>query len=343
MNHKFWILAIFVMSVNAFASTGGVDGGGGKAVVCRDSQGQILSAQSFDLYEGSVMFGLLPKFFEEGLEVAVSLSPKAAIDPWEKRAASALANIPSSKLQQMISHRMSLVQKSMRLVPANSQLLPVDDSFEVIAPKNCFIEQAANYFNDRLILVSEEIWNAFDETSKAALMVHEAIYALNRMQGAKDSRISRKMVATLFDGQTQLEDFEDGLPADKLQCAASNDRFWAFPSTRWGMNGWTLQFESLGGHLVLSKKTAFLPTTGMKFHTSSLEQRIDKIGTSLAFFLNSTSRFEDGDPIKVTESWEAPQDIRGQVVPGFQFARYYLEWSSSTFPMSSKSAFYCFK
>lgn len=49
----------------AFASysfaVGGMEGGGGNSVVCRDSQGKMVSAEIYDLFEGRALYGYLPK------------------------------------------------------------------------------------------------------------------------------------------------------------------------------------------------------------------------------------------------------------------------------------------
>ncbi len=51
-------IGLLLFGAMANATVGGVDGGGGKSVVCRDNSGAITSAEVLDLYEGRIQFGL---------------------------------------------------------------------------------------------------------------------------------------------------------------------------------------------------------------------------------------------------------------------------------------------
>ena len=54
---KTFLTTMLFLSSLSFASAG-VDGGGGKSVVCRDDSGKITSTEVLDIYEGKVQYGL---------------------------------------------------------------------------------------------------------------------------------------------------------------------------------------------------------------------------------------------------------------------------------------------
>lgn len=316
-------LGLVFLSAIANARTGGVDGGGGKSIVCRDSSNAIISAEVLDLYEGRVMFGL---------NIPETLEPK------EDQIRNALNRIPISS-RGTIELYVDQVQKNMKITPAGTQLLPIDDSSEVLAPQGCSAEQAANYYNDRLILISGDIWGSLSETGKAALVLHEAIYASNRLVGATNSRQSRLAVAHIFDPSIQWTDIKDGLPQNTLTCMSMGGGLlmWAF-ETQPGF--WTLQFQVLGRSFVMSKKTFSVANPSFDFNEAKnfpVKTGDDLIGTSTTVAGSARSAFENLDSITISRKWESIKDRQGQVIRGYQTPRYYLSWTSGTFPLASTS------
>src|SRR3989338_2231592 len=57
MIFRFFITGILLLPPLLMAS-GTVDGGGGKAVVCRDQANRIVSAETLDLFEGKNLYGV---------------------------------------------------------------------------------------------------------------------------------------------------------------------------------------------------------------------------------------------------------------------------------------------
>ncbi len=178
------------------AATGGVDGGGGRGSVCRDASGAITSAESLDLYESQAMYGV---------NVQRSNAPMA------DQLQTALAKIPDKPGNLVRAHG-SQVLENMKFTPSGTVLVTVDDSFEVVLPKGCSAEQLARYYKDKLILGNGEIWNTLNETDRAALVLHEAIYAVNRAAGATNSRQSRHVVSQLFDSTNKWTNVQEGVP-----------------------------------------------------------------------------------------------------------------------------------
>ncbi|PIU01147.1 MAG: hypothetical protein COT74_01175 [Bdellovibrionales bacterium CG10_big_fil_rev_8_21_14_0_10_45_34] len=323
MKSKAFFIGLMALGALAEASTGGVDGGGGKSIICRDTNGAIKSAEVLDLYEGRVMFGLNIQETNEPMNLQI----KRALDL-----------IPANS-RGIVEVYKDIVLKNMRITPPGTQLLPIDDSFEVIVPAGCSAEQAANYYNDKMILISGDIWSSLTETGKAALILHEAVYAANRLVGATNSRQSRHIVANIFDQSTKWTDIKDSLPEQALTCVTvgGGAMMWAFQKSD---GSWMLQFQILGKSYVMSKKTFSVMNPEFDFNEAKkfpIVEGEDLIGSYLGITGVTESDFEGDDVLSVTKKWEAVRNFQGQIVRGFQTPRYYMSWRSSTFPNTSTS------
>lgn len=323
MNSKYFALSFFFVGLLAQAYRGGVDGGGGKSIVCRDSAGAIISAEVLDLYEGRVMFGL--NIQDSRLPMVDQIN-------------NSLNLIPASS-RGLIEYYTRHIQNKMHVLPTGTQLLPIDDSFEVIVPVGCKAEQAANYYNDNRILMSGDIWARLSETGKAALIIHEAVYAANRRVGATDSRQSRHIVAHLFDSSTVWSDIKDQLPRQVLTCFSMSGGLlmWAYQDQS---RIWTLQFQILGRSYVMSKKTFTIMNGDLNFNEAKdfpIKQGDNLVGTGTSMTGFAKSIFEDDDIITVSKKWESIKDNQGQIIRGYQTPRYYLSWTSASFPNTSTS------
>jgi hypothetical protein len=292
---------------------GGVDGGGGKAVVCRGGDGKITHAETLDLYEARTMYGYTPQVLST---------------PMEKQARAALQRVPATS-RAVLAYYVDLVLKNMKVLSTGAGLLPIDDSLESIFPKGCAAEQLANYRADQSILVDGEIWDALNETERAALVLHEALYALNRLVKATDSRQTRHAVGRLFDPAQVWEDVAEGVPADALYCRSRSTGlfFRAFKKGPY----WTLQFQLLGRSFQLTK--TLVKITQPDFDFNEVKRQIvetgeNRIGSSVLTAAFSESLFEGGDSLELTRRWEPLVDSNNQILAGYQTLRYYLKWNS---------------
>jgi len=191
MKMEFLLLAFLLIGSSTSFAAGGVDGGGGKSIVCRHPDGRIKSTEVLDLYEGQIVHKL---FYQE--------SPK----PWSDQIDDVLKNSglsePTSRFGTDILRFLPVIKSKMHFLPDDTELNEVDDSHEPINRVNCKAEQTVNYLNDNLILVSGLIWKSLSETQKAALVLHEAIYRVLREEtpAEKNSKRSRHFNAFLFSG-----------------------------------------------------------------------------------------------------------------------------------------------
>ncbi|WP_374077014.1 hypothetical protein [Bdellovibrio bacteriovorus] len=303
---------------NVQTDVGGVDGGGGKGIVCRDAQGVIQSAELLDLYEGKSMYGL---------------NIRKSDLPIQEQVNKALQVIPATS-RSLFEVFADIVIRKMVLLPSGTKLLPVDDSFEIILPKGCEAEQVAHYYSDDRILVDRDIWDHMSETDKSALILHEAVYRVNRAMGAKDSRGSRHTVMHLFDPATQWTDVNEGVPETALNCISMKNgtlSAWAYKNSQ---GFWVLQFQILGKSLLVSKKTIWIPRLNIgtpqeinfdEAKLSTIRRGNDLVGTSTSIAGSLQSSFENDDILTITKRWESLEN-------GNQAPRYYLSWRSQTFP-----------
>ncbi len=185
---------------------GGVDGGGGDAVVCRNLFGGIKSAEMLDVWEGKNHYKL--SITESKIDYKIQVDD-------------AIAKLPSEydrKIMRLFSDQ--IVQQALEFIKKGTKLVKIDDSYEVVMPKKCKIEQVAVFQADQRVLIDSEIWNKFSQTSKAALVLHESLYFYNRFMGAKDSRQSRFDVSLMLSSYSAWEDPKKtkSVPSDMTLC-----------------------------------------------------------------------------------------------------------------------------
>jgi hypothetical protein len=259
----------------AVPAGGGMSDGGGNAVVCR-RDGQITSAQLLDLYEAEMIEGLKSQRIDPTLgyrdialaaagridaggagENQTSLSTTSVDGKVVSRSVGIFPLVPSHK---PIQGWVDFISKNMRLLPDGVNLKPLDDSKNIIMPRDCAIEQTALY-NDanEQILVVGEIWNQMDSANKAALLVHEALYKNLRMIWSEaTSERTRVAVGRIFAGQV-LKSVLAAVPNDVQVCFTDEDtpqnRF-AVYDTRQGAK--VYQFLMMDGKAPLTRTAATL-------------------------------------------------------------------------------------
>jgi hypothetical protein len=115
---------------------------------------------------------------------------------------------PRELLKQMI-----LASKSDKVEVTKEMILTNDATPVYQLEKDCNFEQVATYGYDNEIgnwnlRVSKEIFNSdkFSNTDRAALLIHEAIYTLDRQfNGATNSQRTRRIIMDLFSARDTLK------------------------------------------------------------------------------------------------------------------------------------------
>ena len=196
--------------------TGGMSGGGGRAIVCRNADRSIRSAELLDLYEARVLFGLTLRSAESDLDrelnrsfatLELNLSWDLTSDPTE------------------VADDIQMFHTYSTFIAYPNVLKSVDDSEEPVIPQDCAIEQAAYFYQDQRLLIQKEIWDSFDDLNKSALYVHEMTYFMARaFDDVTNSRTARKYVGYFFSTTPPSALYSEYLPlsqrAGTISCAS---------------------------------------------------------------------------------------------------------------------------
>jgi len=272
------VAIITVISSISFAfATGGVDGGGGKGVVCRNDQNQITKAEVLDIYEGRVQYGHTVQ------------SSSDSIMSQAEEAIRYISKGRSKIFQDSVLQMANFINLRKRILPDGTGLEDINDSHHVIVPKGCKVEQLANFTKQNQILIDGEIWKSLDNTNKAALLVHEALYKWFRNYGATNSIRARKFVSLGFMG-IEANDINEGIPADALHChTLPNENGSPYPGTQFRAfndedGELVFQFDYFEGGLILTKSSVTID----KILATDLNKVED-----VTYWLSLDSNYED--------------------------------------------------
>lgn len=250
---------------------GGVNGGGGRAVVCRNTDGSIRSARMLDLYEAELIFGLQllsdqGTFEEQSLGALIRLQKHVQYGVEGIDTEARWYDWVSWKQPQWES-RLRDFTHAIRFVENDTVLTPTPDSFEAAVPRGCAIEQVANFYDNKVLLVSREIWDKFPARDRAALLSHEVYYLfLRQSYGEENSIRARQIVGRLFSTDQLLPILATLAERDRsrplLVCTGVGEQghvaFFAQPYI-YGREGVLVTFIALGKRIILSNTTAFFP------------------------------------------------------------------------------------
>jgi hypothetical protein len=173
--------AILCTFVGGEVVAGSWSSGGANAVVCRTSEGDIRSAELLDLYVWRELEHVQAKSDTRPFGIqAIEISEAIARGSWS-------GPIGQGRKEGV------LIEETRRLLSILNLVGPgllgsADSNHFVVPPRGCEIVPLARYqiASDRLY-VNREIWQNLDETNRAALMVHEALYVTLRYSGERNS------------------------------------------------------------------------------------------------------------------------------------------------------------
>ncbi len=197
-----------LLLVTSISYAGGMEGGGAKGVVCRDIKGAIKSAELLDLWEARVIYKREVKHPEESLSEQVSQAIEAlkySIDSGSMTFNGKYYS-PSEYVAYSLRATADLfLNQGPSVERLHSVVLAdVPDSFEAAMPQDCKIEQIINFMDSSthpLILVNQDIVDKMDITNQAALIAHEAYYALLRSYSHETNSIrTRRAIGFVFAG-----------------------------------------------------------------------------------------------------------------------------------------------
>lgn len=162
---------------------------GGTAIVCRNGDGSIASAEVLDSFEARELYGLK--------QIGVGDVAKARtelLDDLDRRFAG------RSLYPKYLRDTLADLHGRFKLLDPKVRLELIPDVFPKISRKGCAIEQLAS-FDDKSgeIRLDSEIFKALSPAGRLALEMHESVYYLDRKWAkAKDSVFARKLVGLLL-------------------------------------------------------------------------------------------------------------------------------------------------
>jgi formylglycine-generating enzyme required for sulfatase activity len=184
-------------SLSATAMSANDVGNGGGAWVCRDNAGAIQWSRLVDLFEAESEFGLTLAQYQGQV--------RDIVDQVELRIFRTDRDLYEA-LAPYLEKVVYLEPNPPKVTYTEDALQIIDDSLYRLTPssRRCVggtikYEQVVNYKNDGLILLQSEVFNSFSNSVKAALVLHEAVYAYRReVSGDANSVNARRIVGLIF-------------------------------------------------------------------------------------------------------------------------------------------------
>lgn len=179
----------FLFVSPASATHGGMEGGGGKGVVC-GSQLRVL-----DLYEIEVIHGdaVSKKYDDLDSNIAVFGSDISAY-----RSDSYINPADPSLRKSVLDFIKGEILPKFSDIPEGTHLPLTPDATVPPLPPDCHEVQIAVYANDGKIYRDRQLWDQLDIQNQAALILHEGIYHAAKLEGAKTSDHTRRIVGLAF-------------------------------------------------------------------------------------------------------------------------------------------------
>jgi hypothetical protein len=238
------LITLFLFSVSIFA--GPITSGGGMSVVCNFERGQ--QAYLLDYYEALSIYG--EDKVERATDNLLVDFTKLVNNSYYLRGSST-ENSPTD-LKLMLDGFFSRVRW------AQSDELPfLNDYGETVEiPDECSIKQLAIFYDETdLIYVDKNLWNKLDNMNKAAFVIHEAIYKVERQLGESTSKTTRSFVQQQLTAKYQIP-INHGAENARYLCHTTGAEY-AFGVTL-NETGSTLHFLNFGMQSLLVKSTISL-------------------------------------------------------------------------------------
>lgn len=204
MKFQLTILFLAFLAWNAIA---GNEGGGGGAVVCRDANKKIITAELLDLFEAPLVYNRTVHRYDWNLneQFLNNINQAFYYLPFQKHVLLELADEIQSKI---------------RFLPPGIILnkpRDIGENFPEVMQEGCDLEGLGYYTRAGELLVAKPTYEKLSETDKAAFILHEVIYFLYRQyhgwdltmnppqQRQLDSIFSRELVGIVFGDQKVWE------------------------------------------------------------------------------------------------------------------------------------------
>lgn len=281
--------------LTSVAIAGPITSGGGFALVCRNDNNSIISAELLDLYEAKNKFNyqLLTSTGSLEGDYVASVANTYRLQGYE---GDILIDSFTRKNLAMFLEKASFLPKTKKLPHLN------DLGNHAKAPAGCAIEALA-VWNDQTdaIKIDSEIWDNLDSLSQAALVQHELAYKYQRSSYEKTSESTRAFVGTIFsvNAKSVLDERTRNLP---MATGRADDLYTTFHHEKIG-NEMKLHFFTIMNRLLVTEATTSIDLTGVqlksgysdklnKFVVIALVDKVKKVKNKILTNQNSSWEIE---------------------------------------------------
>lgn len=209
----------FLKSPNRVQKMGGMDGGGGNALLCNEN-GKV-TAELLDVYEA------------RSLGVQFELGGKNSMLEILDHVFNRLSNVSPFRATVYSTMARDLLSKDTQWV-SNKQMPVIDDVNITLIPQDCLLVQVAiqrpidqqNLPNAKTYIIDSEMFNLLDETSKAALVLHEVLYREARHSVVNDSIFTRQLTGLIMSQgilKYNVQTLNNLYTNNKVKCVESLD------------------------------------------------------------------------------------------------------------------------
>ena len=219
----FCLLSILSFPNLSLAAVGPGGTGGGRGVICRDSKGKIKSAELLDIWEAKTLYQRSIPESRKSLDQQVELGIKNLRHAFyfsgdsSKSSGEAL----SESLKPLTKIFLEPAEELVRL--RKTKLNDTTDSEEPAVPAHCKVEQIVSFMDSPTrpkVLLNQDIYDRLSTTNRAALILHEALYAFLRAYGETNSVRVRRTVGHIFSGGS-FPSRDETLRQRHLDCVTS--------------------------------------------------------------------------------------------------------------------------
>jgi hypothetical protein len=193
-----------MFSVSAWA--GPSTSGGGFAVVCRDGNQKIKTAELLDLYEAKHLHGfeLINSSGDEVKDYLRSVKNGYRLQGYNPP-------VTDDEIKKNRQNFYNIVN----WIPSDEQLPNLNDIGKTVAvPAGCKIEPLAIFYDTQgVVSIDKSIWETLDTLSRAALITHEITYNYFRsMKLAADTTSEESRTLTAMNFSKNITPVKSGLP-----------------------------------------------------------------------------------------------------------------------------------
>lgn len=210
------------------AKVGGMEGGGGKVVVCHSAQQSSASVELLDLWESRVLYNGLVS--QDLAHADVSTGVKLVISklknsfPFNGTMSNQTGPLCASQdcveyfLNQISQLFLTSDPTVIRL--RGVKLALTNDSYEIALPRSCEIQQVINYQPGGRIYIDQDLYEKLDVLNQIALIVHESYYDMLREFAAEQSSVRTRRAVGYAMSMKDFPFTPSKIPKKFLECTS---------------------------------------------------------------------------------------------------------------------------